>query len=587
MKWVDNSETMPDRGNSTRPLRVFLPAYLAAIAILGGAVVLWQWKGIPIGDLTRDPANILNAAFYIGSISSIGILMWTATASLCLFTGFLGWREFPHSALSRFLIASGLLTAALLFDDLFLFHEKVFPHRLHIPEYVLYSTYAFTGLAFLFIFRRVIKSTRFLVLFAAGGFLGISMIVDTLTNNAQDTSIKFLVEDGLKFFGIVSWFAYYVQICLVAFSARMAHPSWHLEMDTLPFMPHVHRVISLVRRRWAVLAAAVALGLAGALLVVYFTAPLAPRVVLDGSGRDLDSVAFWIDEEADSTRLFVTAQKNQLVEVWRFPFGEKEQQTLPFPAGSTVNGVAVDLLTDRLYVSDSGENEGIHEVHVYSLPLLEPLYRFGRGIIGEGETNLAILHHDDGSVRVYVTEDHRIHIFRAGSDAASLLGHFAPPVTNIETVMADDHAQLIFVPEERGGAGKSPGIHVFDADGKPLRRDGSNVFGSDGIFQADAEGIALYRCLDETGTDSGRGFIVVSDQRLPLTDFEFFDRRTWRHLGTLHLGGVGGTDGVAVLETPLPGYPLGVFAAVHDDRRAVVVGWREILEELALPDMEC
>ena len=73
---------------------------------------------------------------------------------------------------------------------------------------------------------------------------------------------------------------------------------------------------------------------------------------------------------------------------------------------------------------------------------------------------------------------------------------------------------------------------------------------------------------------------MVSDQRLPRNEFEVFDRQTWQHLASIQLRGVGGTDGIAIQEAALPGYPLGVFAAVDRDRSTAVIGWHVIAKEL-------
>lgn len=42
------------------------------------------------------------------------------------------------------------------------------------------------------------------------------------------------------------------------------------------------------------------------------------------------------------------------------------------------------------------------------------------------------------------------------------------------------------------------------------------------------------------------------------------------------------TDGIASTQQPLPGFPLGLFAAVHDDRSVQLVGWDVILEATGL-----
>ena len=194
---------------------------LVVCFVLSAAVILWQWKGIPLGNLTRDPSNILNSPFYLGAISSFGIMLWTATATLCIFTGTIGRHTASNSDICNFLVASGLFTAALMLDDLFLFHEKFFPYYLHIPEYAVYSIYLLTGVAFFLFFRKFIFQTNFLMLFAAAFFLGLSIVADTLTNNIEDTSIKFLIEDGLKLFGIMNWFMYYVHLCIGEINAQI------------------------------------------------------------------------------------------------------------------------------------------------------------------------------------------------------------------------------------------------------------------------------------------------------------------------------------------------------------------------------
>jgi hypothetical protein len=192
-------------------------AYLVAILILGTAVVLWLVKDIPIGYFTRDPANTFDYEFYIGSISNIGIILWTATATICIFAAKI-LRSHQISGdqreIGNFLFASGLLTLALLFDDMFLLHENFFPQYLHIPDYLTFSAYAAITLSYLFFFRDVILKSHFLVLVMAGLLLGLSMIADKLMDDSADTSIKFLIEDGLKFFGITTWFVYYARLAI-------------------------------------------------------------------------------------------------------------------------------------------------------------------------------------------------------------------------------------------------------------------------------------------------------------------------------------------------------------------------------------
>ncbi|MCZ6593962.1 MAG: hypothetical protein O6943_03495 [Bacteroidetes bacterium] len=256
---------------------------------------------------------------------------------------------------------------------------------------------------------------------------------------------------------------------------------------------------------------------------------VSPAFEIDGKGRNVDSIAFWETPDSTETLMFVTGKDNDLVEVWKYPFQNNELSPIEF--SSSVNGVAVDQKTDLLYVTETGARR----VNVFSLPDLQLQLEFGQNKIGKGENNLDILKHANSKTFVYVTDDHKVHWFDAGSGYH--LGTFAPPVSSIETVLADDFYQMLLVPEEQGPKG-SPGIYAFNPDGTPFEKNGTNRFGNNKEFSSDEEGILLYTFPSSGIGDDGTGFIVVSDQRRSQTDFEFFDRQTWQHLGILRIEGV-------------------------------------------------
>ena len=141
-------------------------AYMVATLILSAVVVLWVFKDIPVGHFTRDPANSFNFQFYVGSVSTIGGILWTATATLCIFSANLlrtNEASSEQKEMSNFFLASGFLTLLLLFDDVFLFHEQFFPNHLGIPDYFTFPAYAVITLSYLVIFRRVVLKTHYLV----------------------------------------------------------------------------------------------------------------------------------------------------------------------------------------------------------------------------------------------------------------------------------------------------------------------------------------------------------------------------------------------------------------------------------------
>ncbi len=305
-------------------------------------------------------------------------------------------------------------------------------------------------------------------------------------------------------------------------------------------------------------------------IATFGTITLAPAFVLDGTGKDVDSIAFWEAPDPTNTLLLVTAKGNNLLEVWQCPF--QGHELVPIRFANNVNGIAVDQATDLVYVSD-------RKVTVLSLPDLQTVDEFGQGIIGAGENNLSILHHTGGRTLICVSEDHKVHRFVA--ETWEHLGFFEPAVSSIETLQADDYYQMIVVPEEQGPAGR-PGVHAYYPDGAPFLRNGTNRFGNHGEFNSDEEGILLYTFPTGGKSDNGAGFYVVSDQRSSQTDFEFFDRQTWSHLGTLRIEGVSNTDGIASTQSAIPGYPLGLFAAIDDDTTAVGLGWDVILRAMGM-----
>src|SRR6185295_5487582 len=80
-----------------------------------------------------------------------------------------------------------------------------------------------------------------------------------------------------------------------------------------------------------------------------------------------------------------------------------------------------------------------------------------------------------------------------------------------------------------------------------------------GIFAKSTEGIALYACGDG-------GYLVAADKLASATEFKVFDRQTLAFLGSFRLeDGTGdytnSTDGLDLLQTPVPAFPNGVLAA--------------------------
>ena len=193
----------------TQRQSLFRVIFLYAIALAILTFVALQ-PYVEISVLTRDSLAIADGKFYFGFLSNIGILIWTAASSICMFT-FLLLSNAQQLAGSRsFFLYSSLLTLFLLLDDLFMMHEKVFPLYLNVNEKIILALYPIFISSFLLFQRKLILNSPYLVLLSALGFLGLSMVFDILFPN--QTPAGYLLEDGFKFTGMIGWFYYFLQV---------------------------------------------------------------------------------------------------------------------------------------------------------------------------------------------------------------------------------------------------------------------------------------------------------------------------------------------------------------------------------------
>jgi hypothetical protein len=191
------SDGLPDR-------RVLLALYLPILALLLLVAVASLSPRIALSSLTRDMAGIAQVHPLIGVVSNVGVLLWCATAVICLFSRSL-LRQQGRYAEARFLSWAGLMTIVLLVDDLFMVHEYIAPVHFHVNEKVVLAVYACAAGAYLLSHRRLILAANYHLLAAAMLLFAASMLVDI----ADGTGWWNLAEDGLKVLGIASWLGYH------------------------------------------------------------------------------------------------------------------------------------------------------------------------------------------------------------------------------------------------------------------------------------------------------------------------------------------------------------------------------------------
>lgn len=193
---------------------LIISAFFTSLVLL-----VWMWEGVPISNLTRDPVAIIEVPFYTGFFSQLGIFFWAATAAICFFSARISPKHQENLTFRRFLFYSGLLTLFLGLDDIFLFHEIVFPNYFGIPQEIVFIVYGSLVISLLLKFYPVILKTEYILLIMAFFFFGLSVSLDLF--HLPNVN-PFFFEDGCKMVGIVSWFFYFYNNASIAVSNNTA-----------------------------------------------------------------------------------------------------------------------------------------------------------------------------------------------------------------------------------------------------------------------------------------------------------------------------------------------------------------------------
>lgn len=219
------------KSNLVQQFKALLPTFLKIyIPLLCIFLIIRLQNRIPVGNLTKDPLALTGDPFYFGILSQVGVLFWCSCAAICFFCGILLAKIKPRK-LSSFYFTSGAITSMLLIDDLFLMHEVVFPKYLNIPEKVVLSVYGILILLYLLKFKQIIQNTEFIPLILAFTFFGFSVIADSSLIYFPQSWLKnegqYLLEDGAKLIGIISWYIYFIRACMT----QIKQAIWYQQVD--------------------------------------------------------------------------------------------------------------------------------------------------------------------------------------------------------------------------------------------------------------------------------------------------------------------------------------------------------------------
>jgi hypothetical protein len=192
------------RSHELPDLKGLLALYLPILALLLLVTIAAFSSHVSLSSLTRDMAAIAHVHPLIGVVSNVGVLLWCATAVICLFSRSLLRQQGLHAE-ARFLLWAGLMTIVLLVDDLFMFHEYIAPIHFYVNEKVVLASYACAAGTYLLSHRRLILAANYQLLAAAMVLFSASMLVDI----TDGTGWWNLAEDGFKVLGIASWLGYH------------------------------------------------------------------------------------------------------------------------------------------------------------------------------------------------------------------------------------------------------------------------------------------------------------------------------------------------------------------------------------------
>ncbi len=152
---------------------------------------------------TRDIVATAHLPNYTGVLSTLGIIGWGATVTIC-FLGYFLFQSRPYAR--KFMLGSALISFVLLLDDMLLLHENVMPDIIPYGEKVTYILYGLLILFYLWLFLEEILKSYYLLFFGALIFLGISIVIDVALPFLPEITF---VEDVFKFTGITLWLTYF------------------------------------------------------------------------------------------------------------------------------------------------------------------------------------------------------------------------------------------------------------------------------------------------------------------------------------------------------------------------------------------
>ncbi|MGM0631824.1 MAG: phytase precursor [Pseudomonadota bacterium] len=306
-------------------------------------------------------------------------------------------------------------------------------------------------------------------------------------------------------------------------------------------------------------------------------------------GDNVDSPAVWHGPDGQHW-LLATAKEGDAILAFDATSGDFVRRFGDGGAGAgqfqRPNGIWV--IDDMMLVVERDNQR----IQVFTLPDFESI-----GMMTHEDLRLpyglSVTSHEQGGYDLYVTDnfnpalegyppeeelDERIHHFRFRRNGDSVesehIGTFGDIsgeglLTKVESLYFDPYHDRLLIADE---AFSQRSIKIYNSQGQFTGEVIPDTF-----FASEPEGIALYEC------DAGEGYWIIADQHeSDMNRFQFFDRRSLAHLGTLKGAITRNTDGIWLSQQSFGPFPDGALYPVHDDGSVTAMDWQEIADGLSL-----
>lgn len=185
--------------------RLVLSGMVIAL-VLSTVLLAHSMSQVPVTVLMRDIFVLVEQPVYVGLVSNLGIVLWAGAATIWGAAAWMARQSPEQHRLAAFTFWSMVLTLVLLADDALMLHEAVLLQAFGIRESIAVLGLGLFVLAYGCRFGwQLVRETAILPALLAGGCLAASIGVDRVMAYGEWQT---LIEDGLKFAGIVFWFTY-------------------------------------------------------------------------------------------------------------------------------------------------------------------------------------------------------------------------------------------------------------------------------------------------------------------------------------------------------------------------------------------